>query len=185
MRILPATADPSSGALAAGLTHALAWSWAGRGDAAVWVRRRSRWTAADAPFDPEKRGGIDGYAISLRAIRAAELVASEAGFHLDLRYSGPDLIAGLARVDDAGSGDPVERLTALDREHAAFLDARRLGHPAINPRPALPVRRRFEQGRAIDPETGVALRRHELARGVRECLRQRLARAFASREESA
>ncbi len=185
VRVLPATADPSSGALAADLTHALAWSWAGRGDVAVWVRRRAVWTAAEAPFDPDKREGVDGYAISLSAIRAAELVASEAGFHLDLRYSGPDLIAGLARVDDAGAGDPVERLTALDREHAAFLEARRLGQAAPNPRPALPVRRRFEQGHAIDPETGVALQRTELARGIRECLRQRLARAFASREGSA
>jgi ATP-dependent Clp protease ATP-binding subunit ClpC len=183
VRVLPGTREPRSHALVADLAQAFLASWGGTGDVRVLVREGGAWRLLEELFDPSEQVRAEGLAIFVRAIRARALVEDELGMHLDLRYEGPDLVAGLARVDEVGleGEEPATRLTSLDREHDAFLEARRRGADVVSPRGPLPVRRRFEQGVAVDHATGLTVRRDDLTTGLRLVARHRLARLYQER----
>lgn len=126
----------------------------------------------------------DGLAMAMTGFGVRRLVEAEVGFHLSMTYSGPDLVCSLARVDvltddntaadgtaaddtatdDTATDDtpadttPAARLGADDAAFLAWRVARRRGEDVgEGPRGRLPLRRRFVERRATDPETGIEL----------------------------
>jgi len=174
VRLLPATREPRSHAFARDLWRAYRAAWSPWAETVELVRHHESWQSAERVLviDPELEHG-NGFALRLCGIAIDTIIEAELGFHLETRFSGPDVVAGLVRVERVSDDtDAITRLTALDREYAEFLEARRAGLPASNPRGALPVRRKFEQGVAIDPATGLRVARASLS--IRECLARRL-----------
>ena len=161
LRVLPATLDTRARVFARDLRDAYARVFGGeklRLEGGFWVPA----TDGDEP--------AEGYALVVQGFGLGDRMRSELGFHLESTIDGPDVLTSLVRVEDVAAGDErgdidhaIARLHALDEEYARFLQERRDGIEAAHPRGSLEVRRRFEQGEAIDFETGVRVLRSTLA----------------------
>lgn len=82
-----------------------------------------------------------GFAVTFDGFGVRRALAPFLGFHLTTRYEGPDVLTGIARVEEvAWSDDPIARLYALDQEWSAHLDERAKGIAGESPRGPLPVR---------------------------------------------
>jgi len=177
IRLLPCTRAPQSIQLAETLWRAYAQAWAGWGQLDTLLCRGGTWTpiqtTAAERRDPDVP--ISGFAVRLSGPGIDDVVSSELGFHLSSRFSGPDVVNGLVRVEQLDTeARAIEHLTELDQQYAAFVAARTLGQSPMGPnlRGALPLRRVFHQGTAVDPATGLELQIDDP--NIGECLATRL-----------
>ncbi len=165
LRVLPGTDEPASREWAYGVMREIGAALASRADIRDFERVDGVWIEAPAAGADERRT-TDGFAMQVTGFGVGRLVDGELGFHLSLRYSGADLICALARVErlplagQPGERSPEQALNADEVAYTRWRTARRAGEldaDDAGPRPKLPLRRRWDSGGAVDPETGVRL----------------------------
>ncbi|MFN3201234.1 MAG: AAA family ATPase [Bradymonadia bacterium] len=171
VRLLPATEDPQSAAWTLQVAEGLRDAWSGLATSVQGCLKveGKGWGRGDGErfqsgHDNYQRKGVTGAALWVRGKGMAEVMATDLGFHVQLKYSGPDLHIFLARVEVVAihDGDAMAcfwpeastQLNALDTAWDTWRDARRAGQDVSeHPRPRLSICRRYTAD-AVDPLTG-------------------------------